>query len=143
MGLFLLIVAGLFVYGLSSGFLDLHEVALWERVVAWVVALSGIVAGLWSFHEAREHRTVIDASRREVTIDRRAPFHSARQHIRLDDVAGVEVTHASDSAGAPLYGLSLVLKSGARAQLAPRLYPRRATCDRPAAAIASFLAKCL
>lgn len=139
LGLFFLAVSGVFVYGLLGGFVNLHEVELWERGVAWAVSLAVMGAGAWILHETRGHKTVMDPVRRTVLIARRAPFHTGREQIRLAEVREAVVTRDTDSDGDPVYGIALELQGNRRASLTPILYPDRTTCDRAAAQINRFL----
>lgn len=139
LGVFFLVIGGIFVYGLLGGFVNLHEVELWERAVAWAVSLAVIGAGAWILHEARGHRTVIDSVRRTVVIARRAPFHTGREQIRLAEIREAVVTRDTDSDGDPVYGIALELHTNRRASLTPILYPDRTDCDRAVAEINRFL----
>lgn len=139
LGVFFLAIGGIFVYGLLGGFVNLYEVGLWERGVAWAVSLAVMGAGAWILHEARGHRTVIDPVRRTVVISRRAPFHTGREQIRLAEIREAVVTRDSDSDGDPVYGVGLELQGNRRASLTPILYPDRSLCDRAAAEINRFL----
>lgn len=139
LGLFFALIGGIFVYGLLGGFVNLHDVEPWERGVAWAVSLAVMSTGAWILHEARSHATVIDPERRMVVIARRAPFHTARERIRLAEVREAVVTRDADSDGDPVYGISLELQGNRRASLTPIQYPDRNICDRATAEINRFL----
>ena len=47
LGLFYVVVAGIFVVGLMGAFTNLYELNELERAVAWFVALSSVTAGIW------------------------------------------------------------------------------------------------
>ena len=134
-----LVVFGILVYGLSGGFVNLHEVSLTQRALAWVIGLSGLAAGAWVLHTTRGHRAVFDPVRRTVLVERRAPFHTARQELRLAEVLRSSVEKDTDSDGDPVYGIVLELGAGLRTSLTPQLYPERAGCDRAVAEINRFL----
>ena len=140
LGLFFLAVGGAFFYGLSGGFTNLHEIGPLELSVAWVLTMIAAMTGLWVLHTSRGHRAVLDATRRTVVIERRAPFHTARERIRMAEVREAQVTVERDSDGDRVYGLVLVLQGGRRASLSPQFYPDRPPCDRAAAEINRFLA---
>ena len=138
-GVFFLVVFGILVYGLSGGFVNLHEVSPTERGIAWVIGLSGLAAGAWVLHTTRGHRAVFDPVRRTVLVERRAPFHTARQELRMAEVLRSTVEKDSDSDGDPVYGIVLELLGGGRAWLTPQLYPDREGCDGAVAEINRFL----
>jgi hypothetical protein len=140
LGVFFLLMFGILVYGLSGGFVNLHEVSLGERAIAWVIGLAGMAAGGWVLHTSRGHRAVFDPVRRTVLVERRAPFHTARQELRLAEVLRSSVVRDTDSDGDDVYGIVLELTGGRRAPLAPQLYPERASCDRAVDEINRFLA---
>ena len=140
LGLFFLAVGGVFVHGLSGGFTNLADVGPLELTVAWVLAMVAAATGLWVLHTSRGHRAVLDATRRTVLVERRAPFHTARERIRMAEVREAEVTVEKDGDGDTVYGLALLLQGGRRASLSPQLYPDRPPCDRAAAEINRFLA---
>jgi hypothetical protein len=139
LGVFFLLIGGIFVYGLLGGFVNLYDVERWERAVAWAVSLTVMGAGVWILHEARSHRTVIDPVRRTVVIARRAPFHTAREQIRLAEVREAVVTREVDSDGDPVHGVAIELQGNRRASLTPILYTDHAICDRATAEINRFL----
>lgn len=139
LGVFFLVVFGILVYGLSGGFVNLHEVSATERAIAWVVGLSGLGVGAWVLHTTRGHRAVFDPVRRTVIVERRAPFHTARQELRIAEVLRSSVERKADSDGDPVYGIVLELMGGLRASLTPHLYPDRVGCDRAVEEINRFL----
>ena len=138
-GVLFLAVFGILVYGLSGGFVNLHEVSLTERAIAWGIGLAGLAAGAWVLHTTRGHRSVFDPVRRTVRVERRAPFHTARQELRLSEVLRSSVEKDTDSDGDPVYGIVLELAGGIRTSLTPQLYPDRADCDRAVEEINGFL----
>ena len=139
LGVLFLAAFGILAYGLAGGFTNLDEVGLFERAIGWVVALGGLWAGLWVVHTTRGHRTVFDPVRRTVVIERRAPFHTARQELRLAEVLRASVVLDKDSDGDPVHGIALELGDGRRASLTPQLYPDRTACDRAVAELNRFL----
>lgn len=138
-GVFFLLMTGLLGYGLLGGFVNLNDLSVPERALAWVVGLGVGGAGVWVLHSTRAHSTVFDALRRTVVVERRAPFHTARQELHFAEVFEALVLREMDSEGDPIYGVGLLLGGDERTSLSPQAYVDEAECQRVADEVNRFL----
>ena len=111
-GLFFIVVAGFFVIGLMGAFNNLNELNQLEQAAAWVIALSGVAAGVWIIYSNPAIRVSFDKRENLVTIIRRSLMRNEAESYPLNEVINIEIKESKDDEGDPIFSVEMKLKRG-------------------------------
>lgn len=109
LGIFFIVIAGTFVTGLMGAFTNLNELSELEKLLGWIISLSGITAGIWVIYTHPGVYACFDKSTNIVTINRKGLMKNVTETYRLSEVADVELNETTDSEGDPFYRIALRL----------------------------------
>lgn len=108
-GLFFLLICGMFLFGASGGFSNWRELKHWEISVAIAMSLSGIAVGIWMIQSAPVTKVFIDRRNLQVSVVRRALFGRSSKTYEFDEIAHFFVHEDVDDEGDPIYSLAFRL----------------------------------
>jgi len=109
-GLFFVLVAGSFVIGLMGAFNNLNELNQLEQAAAWVIALSGVAAGIWIIYSNPAIRVSFDKRENSVTIIRRSLMRNETENYPLNEIINIEIKESKDDEGDPIFSVEMKLK---------------------------------
>jgi hypothetical protein len=116
-GFFFIVVAGFFVIGLMGAFNNLNELNQLEQAAAWVIALSGVAAGIWIIYSNPAIRVSFDKRENSVTIIRRSLMRNETENYPLNEIINIEIKESKDDEGDPIFSVEMKLKRGRSASL--------------------------
>jgi hypothetical protein len=139
MGLFFIVVGGVFVLGPLGLFNNNHEVPVWVRAASLVMGSVGVFAGAYLIRESPVTTTIVDARTRRIMI---REVGLAGKRVRVVDAAHVRdviVVEEPGSEGDLVFQPQLLLANGEHVPLSKLWASGRGSCDRQAESVAAFL----
>lgn len=108
-GLFIAVIAGIFLIGLMGLFSNLQEFEDWELIAAWIVSLGGFTAGVWFVYSTPGTTVSFNKNTGTVSINRRGLMRNESESYRLDEIIDITIEESKDSDGDPVYRTELKL----------------------------------
>jgi hypothetical protein len=108
-GLFFLVICGMFLFGASGGFSNWNELKHWEISVAIAMSFCGIAAGIWMIQSAPVTKVFIDRQQKQLSIVRRALFGRESKTYEFDEIDHFFVFEETDQEGSLVYSLAVRL----------------------------------
>lgn len=117
LGLFFVVIAGIFIAGLSGLFHNNDQLKDWEKIVAWIISLSGFFAGIWFIYVHPDSVITINKNESIVTIHRKGLIRNDIETYMLDEIKDIIIAESSDSDGDPVFRTELSFKTGKKIPL--------------------------
>ncbi|MEZ5343978.1 MAG: hypothetical protein R2681_00350 [Pyrinomonadaceae bacterium] len=111
-GIFFIVIAGMLLWGTLGGFSNWDELETWELVVAFLIAVSGIAAGVWAISGGPVARVVIDRVENTVSVKRFGFFGKQNYFYRFDEIRHFYLMEDTDSDGEQTWLIGMRLNSG-------------------------------
>ena len=138
-GLFFIVVAGFFVIGLMGAFNNLNELNQLEQAAAWVIALSGVAAGVWIIYSNPAIRVSFDKRENSVTIIRRSVMRNETESYPLNEIINIQIKESKDDEGDPIFSVEMKLKRGRSVSLTKTWLRNKEDLQKVADEINDFL----
>jgi hypothetical protein len=110
LGFFFLAVAGTFVIGLAGAFTNLKDLSEFEKLLGWIISLSGVAAGIWIIYSHPGIYITFDKSIDAVTINRRGLLKDETETYKLCEIEDIIINESVDSEGDPFFRVAIKLK---------------------------------
>lgn len=112
MGLFFMLVGGIFVYGALGGFADYPSQPAWILTAALLMGAGGVAAGIWIIYGAPLTKVVVDRINDEVVITKRGLFGRRESFYTFDEIRYFRLVEDRDDEGAPVWSVGMELMDG-------------------------------
>ena len=132
-------VAGFFVIGLMGAFNNLNELNQLEQAAAWVIALSGVAAGVWIIYSNPAIRVSFDKRENSVTIIRRSVMRNETESYPLNEIINIQIKESKDDEGDPIFSVEMKLKRGRSVSLTKTWLRNKEDLQKVADEINDFL----
>ncbi len=139
LGMFFVIIAGLFIAGLSGLFHNHNQLEDWEKIVGWVISLGGFFAGVWFIYINPESIIIIIKNDNIITIYRKGLIRNEKETYELDEIKEILVEVSTDSDGDPVYRTELMLKTGKKIPLSLLWIQNKEALEKTVKLIKEFL----
>ncbi len=116
-GLFFVIMGGILVYGTLGGFSNWNEVETWQLIVAFFVAASIMMGGIWVISEAPIMRVVINRIEDTVSIVKYGFFGKRTNLYRFDEIKQFCLIEDTDSEGDANWSIGMILANSEQVKI--------------------------
>lgn len=111
-GLFFVVIGGIFLWGTLGGFSNWNEIETWELAVAFFICVGGIAAGVWIISSGPIARVAIDRVENTVSINKYGFFGKRSRFYRFEEVQHFYLIENTDSDDEPTWSIGMRLISG-------------------------------
>lgn len=139
LGLFFVIIAGIFTAGLMGLFTNLHEINAWEKLGAWVISLGGLFAGFWFIYSTPGTTVKFDKTEGSVSLNSRGLMRNETETYKLKEVRDIIIAESQDSEGDPVYQIELKLFTEKRVPLSKLWINNKPALEETVKKIKDFL----
>jgi hypothetical protein len=122
-----------------GAFTNLNELSELEKLLGWIISLSGVAAGIWIIYSHPGIFITFDKSIDNVTINRRGLLKDETENYKLSEIEDVVIDESVDSEGDPFYRVALKLKDQRQTNLSSVGGHDRNTQQKNADVIKNFL----
>jgi hypothetical protein len=112
LGLFFLLIGGLFALGPWFFFTDRAETPFWQTLLASAMGWVGVSVALWLIARTPHTTVLFDRLARTINIQRWGLAGRKIETYTFSEAAGFEVVQEKDTEGDPIFRLRLNLRSG-------------------------------
>ncbi len=106
-GLFFAVMGGILVWGTLGGFSNWNEVPFWQLALAFVIAASAIVGGVWVISKAPVTKVVINRIENAVLMTRWGFFGRRQTVFSFDEIKRFCLIEEKDDEGSPIWYLGM------------------------------------
>lgn len=111
-GLFFMLVGGIFVYGAIGGFNNYQSQSPLMLGIALLFGLIGVGAGIWIIYGAPITKVVIDRINDEVTVTKRGLFGKRETLYAFQEIRHFRLIEDTDDEGSPIWSVGMELTDG-------------------------------
>lgn len=111
-GLFFMLVGGIFVYGALGGFANYQSQSPWMLAAALLMGSCGIGCGIWIIYGAPITKVVIDRINDEVVMTKRGLFGKRETVYAFEEIKYFRLIEERDDEGAPIWSVGMELSDG-------------------------------
>lgn len=111
-GLFFMLVGGIFVYGALGGLKDYQSQSPWMLAAALLMGSCGIGCGIWIIYGAPITKVVIDRVNAEVVMTKRGLFGKRETVYAFEEIKYFRLIEEADDEGAPVWSVGMELSDG-------------------------------
>lgn len=111
-GLFFMLVGGIFVYGALGGFADYNSQSPWMLAAALLMGSCGVGAGIWIIYGAPITKVVIDRINDEIVMTKRGLFGRRETVYAFEEIKYFRLIEDRDDEGAPIWSVGMELADG-------------------------------
>lgn len=111
-GLFFMLVGGIFVYGALGGFANYQSQSPWMLAAALLMGSCGVGVGIWIIYGAPITKVVIDRINDEVVMTKRGLFGKRETVYAFEEIKYFRLIEERDDEGAPIWSVGMELSGG-------------------------------
>lgn len=111
-GLFFMLVGGIFVYGALGGLKDYQTQSPWMLAAALLMGSAGVGVGFWIIYGAPLTKVVVDHINDELTITKRGLFGKRETIYTFEEIKYFRLIEDRDDEGAPIWSVGMELIDG-------------------------------